>query len=373
MTLVLTTALQWNMIKERIQEPGGIRVKNSIPEHDWSAFRTFLKDLLQDATAKRFIEQRTDISSRTLARWISGETEEPDRKRLISLLYALPQYRDSLLAVITRAVPDFDVPLIDHAGTLAEELPMDFWVRLLETNANTPRNLHFTAVVNLIFLQIQSFVDPERIGVQLIVAHCTPPASPDLPVRSLREIMKMTTHQSLLKGAPETRFLGAESLSGYSVSLCQANVVQNVLEERRLPVRKIPGGHSAAVYPIQRGGHVAGCFIVSSPQPDFFSQWLQYVLQVYAYLLSMAFETPMFYPPERIRLRPMPEEDIQRRFIAQFQDRVIRLLQQNTSLSRPQAETLAWQQIEEDLLTFPPAGSQAPYTTEGDPRHADPH
>jgi hypothetical protein len=361
------------MIKERIQEPGGIRVKNSIPEHDWSAFRTFLKDLLQDATAKRFIEQRTDISSRTLARWISGETEEPDRKRLISLLHALPQYRDSLLAVITRAVPDFDVPLIDHAGTLAEELPMDFWVRLLETNANTPRNLHFTAVVNLIFLQIQSFVDPERIGVQLIVAHCTPPASPDLPVRSLREIMKMTTHQPLFKSASQPRFLGAESLSGYSVSLCQANVVQNVLEERRLPVRKIPGGHSAAVYPIQRGGHVAGCFIVSSPQPDFFSQWLQYVLQVYAYLLSMAFETPMFYPPERIRLRPMPEEDIQRRFIAQFQDRVIRLLQQNTSLSRPQAETLAWQQIEEDLLTFPSSGMRAPDATEGDPHHADPH
>jgi transcriptional regulator with XRE-family HTH domain len=43
-----------------------------------------------DGVRKR-IEQRTDIAPRTLARWISGETEEPDRKRLFGLLAALPQ------------------------------------------------------------------------------------------------------------------------------------------------------------------------------------------------------------------------------------------------------------------------------------------
>ena len=337
-------------------------------EQDWDTFRTLIKELLRDPAARKRIEQRTDIAPRTLSRWISGETEEPDRKRLSSLLAALPQHRDELLAAITRALPDFNVPLIDPTTRLVEDMPMDFWLRLLETNANTPRNLHFASVVHLIFLQLQSAIDPEHIGVQLIIAQCTPPASPNDPVHSLREVMKMTTHQSLLTSPGDTIFLGAESLSGYSASLCQASIVQNIEEEQRLPVRRTRNEHSAAAYPIQRGGYVAGCFLVSSPQPDLFSQRLQYLLQIYAYLLSIAFETGAFYTPERIRLRPMPAEQIQYAYIAGFQQRVMTLLQHDASLSRLQAEIASWQQIEEELLALPTSLDQ-----QGDPKHADTH
>lgn len=168
----------------------------------------------------------------------------------------------------------------------------------------------------------------------------------------------MTTHQSLLTSPGDTIFLGAESLSGYSVSLCQASIVQNTEEEQRLPVRRTRDEQSAAAYPIQRGGYVAGCFLVSSPQPDFFSQRLQYLLQIYAYLLSMAFETEAFYPPERIRLRPMPAEHIQHEYVTGFQQRVMTMLQCDPSLARLQAETAAWQQIEEELLALPPSIDQ---------------
>lgn len=325
---------------------------------DWEAFRTLIKELLHDPAVRKRIEQRTDIAPRTLSRWISGETEEPDRKRLSGLLAALPEHQDVLLAAISRALPDFEAPLLDPTTRLVEDLPMDFWVRLLETNANTPRNLHFASVVHLIFLQLQSALDPEHIGVQLIIAQCSPPASPTHPVRSLREVMKMTTHQSLLTSPGDTIFLGAESLSGYSVSLCQASIVQNTGEEQRLPVRRTPDEQSAAAYPIQRGGYIAGCFLVSSPQPDLFSQWLQYLLQIYTYILSMAFETEAFYAPERIRLRPMPAEQIQHTYIARFQQRVMTMLQGDLSLSRLEAEAAAWQQIESELLALPPSRDQ---------------
>ena len=321
-------------------------------EKDWEPFRAYLKDLLREATVRKLIEQRTDIAPRTLARWVSGETEEPDRKRLSSLLQALPQYQEPLLAVIAKAIPEFNIPLLDPTSSLVEDLPMDFWIRLLETNANTPRNLHFAAMVNLMFLQLQSYIDPEHIGVQLIVVQCSPPSA-DNPVRSLREVMKMKTHQSLLTSPGDNIFLGAESLSGYSVGTCSANIVQNTQEERRLPVRIIPEEQSAAVYPIQHGGYVAGCFLVSSPQLDFFSQRMQYVLQIYAYLLSLAFETNQFYAPERIRLRPMPAGHIQRPYLEQFQERVLMLLQRDDFLSRFQAEMYVWQQIEEALLAQP--------------------
>src|SRR5258708_18785163 len=244
---------------------------NTMAEQDWDAFRTLVKELLHDSTTRKRIEQRTDIAPRTLSRWVSGETDEPDRKRLSILLAALPEHRDALLATITQALPDFDAPLLDPTTRLIEDLPLDFWLRLLETNANTPRNLHFASIVHLIFLQLQSAIDPEHIGVQLIIAQCTPPASPNYPVRSLREVMKMTTHQSLLTSPGDTTFLGAESLSGYSASLCQASIVQNIEEEQRLPVRRTSNEHSAAAYTIQQGDYVAGCFLVSHPHPHLLS------------------------------------------------------------------------------------------------------
>src|SRR5260370_14533019 len=109
-------------------------------EQDWEAFRMLLKERLQDPQARKRIEQRMDIAPRTLSRWISGETEEPDRKRLSSLLAALPQHRDALLVAIRKALPDFEAPLIGPAPMLIEALPLAFLSRPHHAKANTPRN-----------------------------------------------------------------------------------------------------------------------------------------------------------------------------------------------------------------------------------------
>jgi transcriptional regulator with XRE-family HTH domain len=326
-------------------------VENAKPDKDWTAFRAYLRELLRDAQVKKAIEERTDISARTLARWISGETEEPDRKRLASLLRALPQYRESLLSTIIKTLPDFAAPLLDQTNNLAEDLPVEFWVRLVEIIATTPKNLHFTTIVQLLFLHLQTTLDPQRLGLHFYVIQCSPPSSPAHPVRSLRVIAHMKAHQALLTSSGEYFFFGAESLSGYSVSTCSAAIVHNVHQEQRLPVVRLPGEASVAAYPIQRGGAVAGSFVVTSPQPDFFTQRLQYLLHIYAYLLSLAFETDQFYDPERIRLRPMPAMSQQEPYIAHFHEQVLSLLQRDPFLSRSQAERNVWQQIEEVLLT----------------------
>lgn len=321
-------------------------------EHDLSTFRALLKELLRDPATKRLIEQRSGIAPRTLARWASGETEVPDRKRLYSLLDALPMHQHALLAAISKARPDFNPLLLDNTRRQAEDVPLDFLVRLLETNASTPYNLHFVTIINLIFLQLQSIIDPNRQGLNLVVVQCTPPSSQNAPVRSLRQAMKTTTYQQF-QPSGEHFFMGAESLSGYSVSMCQAGVVQHVHEEQHIPVLRLPGEESAAAYPILRGGNVAGCLLVVSPQADFFLPRLQYILQTYAYLLSLAFETQQFYPPERIRLHTMPEFALQHRHLITFQERVLHLLRQDATLSRPQAEIIAWQQLEELLIHLP--------------------
>jgi transcriptional regulator with XRE-family HTH domain len=328
-----------------------IQMKNIMSQKDWAAFRAYIKELLRDDQVKKAIEERTDISARTLARWVSGETEEPDRKRLASLLRALPQYRETLLSTITKALPDFAAPLLEQTNNLAEDLPVEFWVRLVETSATTPKTLHFTTVVQLLFLQLQTTIDSQRLGLGFYVTQCSLPASPAHPVRSLRVIAYMKAHKSLLSRPGDALFCGAESLSGYSVSTCTSNIVHNVQEEQRLPVVQVPGEVSLAAYPIQRGGAVAGAFVVSSPQPDFFTQRLHSLLHIYAYLLCLAFETDQFYDPERIRLRPMPPVSQQEPSIAHAHERVLALLQRDPALNRSQAERKVWQQIEEALLT----------------------
>jgi hypothetical protein len=161
----------------------------------------------------------------------------------------------------------------------------------------------------------------------------------------------MKTHQSLLTSPADALFFGAESLSGYSVSTCTANIVHNVQEEQHLPVVRLAGNESLAAYPIQRAGALAGAFVMSSPQPDFFTQRLHALLHISAYLLGQAFETDQFYDPERIRLWPMPPVSRQGSYLTHMHERVVALLERDPSLDRSQAERLVWQQIEEALLT----------------------
>jgi hypothetical protein len=104
---------------------------------------------------------------------------------------------------------------------------------------------------------------------------------------------------------------------------------------------------------------VAGSFVVTSPQPDFFTQRLQYLLHIYAYLLSLAFETDQFYDPERIRLRPMPPMSLQEPYIAHFHEQILALLHRDPFLSRSQAERTIWHQIEEALLVDAPDQQEA--------------
>ena len=225
--------------------------------------------------------------------------------------------------------------------------------QLLETNANTPYPLRFTTLVQMIWLQLQSVLDPDRLGIRLSIALCSFPATPGGPIRSLREIVKLTTHQSLQLSPSDEIFLGLESLCGHCVGTCKVSVVQDVDREEYLPVRRSEGECSAVAYPIQRGGQIAGSFLVSSPVTDWFTEQILHLLQTYTYLLSLAFDSDQFYPLERIFLRPMPSEAQQRHHIVTFPQRVFKSLQEDASLLRRQAEQRAWQEIEEALLNEP--------------------
>lgn len=152
-------------------------------------------------------------------------------------------------------------------------------------------------------------------------------------------------------------FLGAESLAGFVVSTGRPEAIQRLAEQSLLPAVQADYEVSAAAHPLHLGNRIAGCLLVSSTQADFFTWSRLALIRGYAYLTALAFEPEEFYPQESIALHVLPDLDIQRGYLMDFQQRVRRHLLAAFEAQQPlnalQAEALAWQELEEILLHFP--------------------
>ena len=150
-------------------------------------------------------------------------------------------------------------------------------------------------------------------------------------------------------------FFGAESLAGYAITRCRPAIDANISESPGLlPIRRMQYEKSAAAYPIMRAGFVAGAFVVSSTQPNYFqAPSHQALAQGYADLMLLAFEPEEFYDPQQVLLRIMPSHEIQISYFASFRHRVATVIRQaalnGKTMNALQAEKLVWQQLEEEL------------------------
>jgi hypothetical protein len=198
------------------------------------------------------------------------------------------------------------------------------------------------AITNLVMQQLIRQIDPEQIGIVAIIAQCVPPSEEGRKVRSVRErfLEKSPAFKDVENRA---YFWGAESLVGSVVATCQPKVVQDIERYADLLVSHRMGEVcSAAAYPLQKSGRVAGCLLILSRQKDYFAPARQALIQSYSYLLSLAFHEHEFYPLEDIELQIMPSEAVQDLFLSTFNQQVNDLLSRaernGQSLSRPQAE-----------------------------------
>ncbi len=108
-------------------------------------------------------------------------------------------------------------------------------------------------------------------------------------------------------------YLGSTTLAGVSAMLARMQTWDNLNESERLQFEVDEFERSACAYPVLRGGRISGVLIVSSTQPDFFSNPIacQAVVE-YAQLLSLAFHEEEFYPFSELSLRPLPDLKWQR-------------------------------------------------------------
>jgi hypothetical protein len=206
-----------------------------------------------------------------------------------------------------------------------------------------------SSICHLVLRQAIDHLDPDHLGMEITVAQCTPPTS-GLPVRSLVERIGVGTPPWTKGVGRRLLFLGAEALAGYVVGTGEPGIVQNIEEEHGpLPVR--PGAYekSAAAYPLLRRGRLAGCFLVSSAQIDFFLPERTDLVEQYANLLALAYTDEQFYRPKEILLEVMPPISVQELSTLPFRQRVLEH-RRTAHLSETEAEQWVIQEIEAELL-----------------------
>jgi len=323
--------------------------------HDPPTWREFLGKIIKDPVEKQRIANELHVSIITLTRWVNNESR-PRPHNLGMLIKALPNYRTQLVEMIAEEFDEFATAPI-NIDNKPEEIPASFYVRVFHANSELPLSLHSWSIADLILRQALEQLDPDRKGMAFIVAKCMPPTD-DHIIHSLREIIGRGTRPWKRELEQNAILLGAESMAGYVVTTGRSITSQNLKEEKGIyPVHKAEWEVSATVHPIMRGGHIAGCLIASSTQPDYFLPSRTVLVQNYADLLVLTFEPKDFYDLECIRFGVLPRYDIQQSYLANFQDRVAQLmidsLRKQRPLSRMEAEQIMWQRVENELLQLP--------------------
>ncbi len=317
-------------------------------------WREFLGKNITDTHERQRIANELGVSTVTLTRWANG-ISHPRPQNLRHLLHALPQHRTLLIQLISEEFPDFSYTAGDeHKKDQSQEIASEFYAQVMHAYTTVTQMQRFWTLSNFILRQALGQLDPNNLGLAVMLAKCMP-LKHDI-IRSLREVVGHGTSPWNFNLEQQAVLLGSESMAGFTVMNGRPLIRQNQQEhEGRFPAHWTDWEVSAAAYPIQRSGAMAGSFVVSSTQPDYFVPFRQKLIEQYSELLSLAFEREEFYPLDRINLYQMPIYTAQREPLSTLHKRAVALMQEatlrNKILPLQEATELAWQQIEEEFLT----------------------
>lgn len=317
-----------------------------------SGWCELLAAFIVDPLERNRIAKEIGVHPATLTRWVSGESF-PRPHNLRQLLYALSwTQRTQMLPFIKKMVPDYDDL---KAKSIASEIPYAFLLEVLETRATTADPLRFWSIMRLVLQQALKQLDPERMGMEIIVVRCMPPGKTG-KIRSLRETIGLGTPPWSGDLEEKTLLLGAESLAGHATASGHMEQIADLrTNQALLPVYQGKYEVSAVACPLMYGCRVAGCLLFSSTQPNYFLSEVRLALiKGYTHLVALAFDAHDFYSLDMIELHILPPIPVQNKYLAGFRDRVITVMRGSTQmlphLLSTQAEQLVWQEIEESLI-----------------------
>ncbi len=321
-----------------------------------SNWRSILGTLISDPQEKQRLAEAAGISPSTLTRWVTTEAS-PQQESLRRLLKVCPPtYALSLGRLIAQERGDFSLLSAVQDSYAAPTIPSEVYADVLEIKATKPPFMRFWLITQRLVPALLEQLDPGTVGVGVTLLACTVPRG-DMPVRSLHVIGGDATAPLKQKMSGVVVYLvGIEALAGYAVTYGRLYSLQH-MEHNIIPFIKIAGVESAVACPLRDGNRIAGCLSLSSTQPNYFLLSHFPLIESYANLAALAFSEEQFYPPERIQLSILPNQQRQHVAFSNFRNRVRSLLNEavrnQQSLNIKEAERQVWQQLEEELLAVP--------------------
>jgi len=323
-------------------------------KHEAQTWPELLGFLTESPRERNRIAREVGVQPVTLVRWVK-QTAKPREENMRALLSAIPHDYYHLFARLSKA--DFPGLVVEHReGVLVTpDPPPEFYMRVLRAYAHTPSALYPHALYDLILQQIIVHLDPERKGMAVRIVRCVPPP-PGEKVRSLLQIVGIGTGPWQRDLGQQMIFLGAESLAGAAATHSRLMVVNSRDEHTLSPIHWEEYEQSVAAAPILWKTKIAGCLLISSVQPHIFSETYLSLVEVYAYLMALAFERETFFDLQEIKLALMPQYTEQPRFLQHFSQRVYQKMSESAIERQPitfsAAQERVWQEVESEMLRF---------------------
>ncbi len=327
-------------------------------------WRQMLGQFIANPDEKQRIAHELDVNPITLTRWVNAHEKPADasaseakksapRPHLLrQLVNSIPQYREEFVAAIQKEFPDFkvDVPLSVQLMEEKKEIPSHFYKIALQAAAQVSGSLRFLTISDHILLQMMQQLDPDRLGLSILLVQCVRPA-PHEKVKSVRERVSLGTPPWATGRDERTYFLGAESLAGYAIMQGAYQKIDDLQHYTGLlPVHAAHYERSVLACPIRRESGIAGCLLVSSTQASYFSPARIELVQDYSNLAMLMFEETDFYPLNVIDLRLMPDAITQGPFLFRFNEWVEKLMREGEITNRLDAEWEILRRIEQRLI-----------------------
>lgn len=269
---------------------------------DFNDWRELLECVLASSDKRHQLAKDIEVSSMTLSRWVSGESK-PRIANLRLLLKSplLRPYQQKLLELLEHDFPNenFRVFPIDH---VMSDLPAELYAEILVNLRKLAPELRTWSICELLLDRMIRHFDPNNEGMILLIAQCVASSQEgltDQKVTQLREMM-VSSHRLTRRTTPGL-FRGIEALAGYAVSEGMTIISQRDLDGVLLHDSQIY--KSAAAFPLQRVGRLAGALIAQSPRENYVTPERKSLFEKYTDLLSVAFPDEDFFSRYAISLK----------------------------------------------------------------------
>lgn len=312
-----------------------------------STWREQLGIHIRTPEERKRVANQLGVNPLTLTRWVNNESS-PHKSSLQKLLSLLPSHQAELVELLHNEASTESV--VEERSSTS----LSLYASVLNAYTTTHPTLLFWSISQRILQHTLKQLGSGDGVIEIMVAQCMSPTHTG-KIRSLHEIIRESSGTRDSYTQSRSMFLGAESLAGAALTALHTKVVYNFSEERTIYPRMLEIGEecSAIACPILYTNRVAGCLLVSSTLPNYFSLQQQQLVERCAELFALAFTHEHFYPFETLDLHPMPSEQKQQEYIATFRKRVSQVMRE-ASTEQPrtllQAEQHVWQQIEQELL-----------------------